>query len=171
MRNQQPALYFEVTGIVEYAMSNTTVTGIQRSVLRILESLICQGSGRPVYGLVKHPVTGAFKIADLGFMRGPYNLRDFATRFEFPRARPQWLARKLHNYRECLLKFQWATSRKRRAPNDATLSESRPSCLRELELVPGSVIVSLGAAWATDYRGVEMLARSHGCKRLPSSTA
>jgi glycosyltransferase involved in cell wall biosynthesis len=173
LRNQQPALYFDVTDIVEHAMSHTTVTGIQRSVLRILESLICQGCGLPVYGLVKHPVTGAFKIADLDFIRGPYNLRDFVTRFEFPCARAQWLARKLRNYRKTpikrfiragLLKFQWATSRERRAPHDAMLSESRPSCLRDLELVPGSVIVSPGAAWATDYRSVELLARSHGCK-------
>jgi len=34
----------------------------------------------------------------------------------------------------------------------------------DLELIPGSTIVSLGAGWSTDYTGVQRLARSHGCK-------
>ncbi len=168
-----PALYFDVTDVVEYAMVNHTVTGIQRCVLNILESAVRQGAGRPVYGLVKHPLTNAFKLASLEFMHGSYSLRDFALRFELPTGKALWFARKLRKYREasfkrafrgCGLHIQWAASSRLRARNAALSSETQPSCLMDLELVPGSAIVSLGAGWATDYTGVESLARRNGCK-------
>lgn len=168
-----PALYFDVTDVVEYAMVNHTVTGIQRCVLNILESAVRQGAGRPVYGLVKHPLTNTFKLASLEFMRASYSLRDFALRFELPTGKALWFARKLRKYREasfkrafrrCGLHIQWAASSRLRARTAALSSETQPSCLMDLELVPGSAIVSLGAGWGTDYIGVENLARRNGCK-------
>lgn len=104
MKPPEAALYFDVTDVVEYAMVNTTVTGIQRSVLRILESVVRQSAGQLVYGLVKHPFTGMFKIVNLEFMRDPYSLRDFAMRFELPTGKALWLTRKLRRHRNAPLK-------------------------------------------------------------------
>ena len=173
MKPPEAALYFDVTDVVEYAMVNTTVTGIQRSVLRILESVVRQSAGQLVYGLVKHPFTGMFKIVNLEFMRDPYSLRDFAMRFELPTGKALWLTRKLRRHRNAPLKrflqrswlqIQWAASRKLRTRIRALGEETKPSCLMDLQLIHGSTIVSLGAGWSTDYRGVTKLARSHGCK-------
>ncbi len=97
MTASKPVLYFDVTDLVEYAMVYTTVAGIQRGVLRTLGSVIRQGADRRVLGLLKHPLTGAFKQADLSFMRGPYDLSDFASRFELLSGKTRWLARKLQN--------------------------------------------------------------------------
>jgi glycosyltransferase involved in cell wall biosynthesis len=175
MTPSKPVLYFDVTDIVEYALVNTTVTGIQRCVLRILESVIRQGADRPVLGLLKHPLTGAFKEADLSFMRDPYDLSDFASRFELLSGKTRWLARKLRNYRKaslkrsfrwCALQGQWAASKGLRAQINSLSEQARPSCLRDLELVRGSAIVSLGAGWGTDYTGLGKLARSHDCKTV-----
>ena len=173
MKPPEAALYFDVTDVVEYAMVNTTVTGIQRSVLRILESVVRQSPEQPVYGLVKHPLTGGFKIVNLEFMRAPYNLRDFAMRFELPTGKALWLARKQRKHRNAALRrflrggwlhIQWAASRKLRTRIRALGEETKPSCLMDLQLIPGSTVVSLGACWGTDYRSVMQLAQSHGCK-------
>ena len=168
-----PALCFDVTDVVEYAMVNHTVTGIQRSVLNILQCIVRQNRNRPVYGLIKHPTTGQFKAADLEFMCGPYNLRDFALRFEIPNGKERWFARKLLKYggtyisrsfRSFLLEIQWAVSAKTRMKAHALYEEAKPSCLMDLDLLPGSAIISLGAGWATDYAGVERLAKRNNCK-------
>ena len=173
MKLPEPALYFDVTDVVEYAMVNSTMTGIQRAALRILESVVRQNAGRHVYGLVKHPLTDTYKMANLEFMRDSYCLRDFAGRFELPTGKALWIARKLRKYRNapvkrffrrCMLHIKWATSSRLRAQVAAFSLETRSSCLMDLELLPGSAIVNLGAGWGTDYHGLEKLARSHGCR-------
>lgn len=169
---QRPAVYyFDLTDIVIYAINNITVSGIQRGAIKIVESIVKQDRGRPVFGLIKHPVTGAFMQADLSFMRGNYDLADFVSRFELPCGRDLWLAGKLRKYHgrplkrifaRCRLGVQWTLSPELRARFPETLA--KPSCLSPLKLTYGSVIATLGAGWMTDYRAIHALARGHGCK-------
>ena len=168
-----PALYFDVTDIVEYAMTNVTVTGIERTVLRIVESVTRRNNGRPVFGLFKHPLDETYRLADLSFMREPYDLGDFASRFELLSGKSRWLAGKLRKYKGRPLKWlfhaarlhvQWAASPTRRAEILKLSEVTRPSCLMEARLAHGGVIVTIGAGWRTDYAGINDLARLHGCK-------
>lgn len=173
MNSTKPALYFDLTDIAEHAMTHTVVTGVQRSVLKILESVITRNNGRQVFGLVKHPLTGQFLMADLSFLREPYDLSDFASRFELSSGKSRWLARKLLRYgnrpfRRFLhanrLRLQWAASKKLR---DEVLKAPRrtlPSVLLEAAVEPGSYIVSLGSGSRSDYAGLSNFARLNGCE-------
>jgi glycosyltransferase involved in cell wall biosynthesis len=154
-------------------MVNRTVSGIQRSALNIIENAILRRDGRPVYGLVKHPLTGKFRVADLSFMSEPYDLSDFASRFELLSGKSRWFSRKLRKYRRrplgrlfcyCRLHAKWATSRRLRTEVLSLSEVSRPSCLVEAGLANGGIIISLGAGFGTDYVGVSELARKHDCK-------
>ena len=164
-------IYFEITDIVQHAMRNKHVTGIQRVVIKIIESLI--RDTRPVFGLIKHPLNGSFLIADLSFMEGQYDLTDFADRFDLPSGKRLWLSGKLLRYQKsplrrayhhARLQLRWASSRKLRAKFRVSLLSDKPSCLREGKLTQEGVIITLGAGWGTDYVGLAQLASVSDCK-------
>ena len=163
-------IYFEITDIVQHAMRNKHVTGIQRSVIKIIESLV--RDGHPVFGLVKHPLKGRFLIADLSFMEGQYDLTDFAARFDLPSGKRLWLSGKLLRYQDSLLRrayhyarlqLLWALSRRLRAKFGVPLLSDEPSCLREGKLAREGVIITLGAGWGTDYVGLIEMAGISDC--------
>lgn len=166
------AIYFDISDIVKYALTNATVTGIQRSALNIIRSVIRGDEARPVYGLVKHPVTGAFKVADLSFMRERYDLTDFVARFDIPPGKDRWFIAKLGRYRarpikhflrKCRMHVKWSISPKLRLKYGGFV-EAKPSCLSDPSDVKGGVIVNLGAGWATDYLAVTQFAMLHSCR-------
>ena len=165
-------IYFDITDIVKHAMKNTHVTGIQRSVLRIIESVVRNGA-RPVFGIVKHPLDENFQIADLSFMKGYYDLDDFHTRFDLPYGKRLWLSGKLLRYKTKPLRrafhyarfqLRWALSGKLRAKFRRPLLSGKQSCLRKGELAREGVIVILGAGWGADYVGLTDLAKIYDCK-------
>ena len=164
--------YFEITDIVQHAMKNTHVTGIQRSVLKIIESVVRDGS-RPVFGLVKHPLNTGFFIADLSFMKRHYDLTDFVSRFDLPSGKDLWISGKLLRYRKSPLRrtfhymrhqLRWASSAGLRAKFPRPVLPSKPSCLREAKLARDGVIITLGAGWGTDYVALAELAAKSDCK-------
>ncbi len=171
-RANRSAIYFDITDIVRYASINTTVTGIQRSALNIIRSVVRADEARPIYGLVKHPVTGAFKVADLSFMRDRYDLTDFVARFEIPSGKDRWFIAKLGRYRnrpirrflrKCKLQVKWTISPKLRLKYEEFV-EAKPSCLSDASDVRGGVIVDLGAGWATDYFAITQFSLLHSCR-------
>ncbi len=164
-------IYFDITDIVQHAMKNKHVTGIQRSVIKIIESLV--RAKRPVFGLVKHPLNGNFLIADLSFMEGRYDLTDFNARFDLPSGKRLWLSGKLLRYKKsplrrayhyARLQLMWALSRKLRAKFRVPSLSDKPSCLKEGKLAREGAIITLGAGWGTDYAGLAELARTYDCK-------
>lgn len=168
-------IYFDVTDIVQFATNRKTVTGIQRSALRIIESFMREGDGRPVYGLVNHPLSGEFSVADLSFMREQYKTDDFASRFGLHSGKRRWFAQKLRRYnsrssrrrlRSYELALRWALSRGLRRKFEANACEAKPSCLTAQAIEPGAIIVSLGAGWGTDYAAVRELAHANNCKTI-----
>ncbi len=168
-------LYFDVTDIVQHAMTNTTVTGVQRTVLRILERVVRRPSSAPVYGLLHHPLTRQFRVADLAFMSGSYGLDDFSARFEVGSGKNRWLGGKLKNYharpvRRALHKArfqaQWLTSPGLRRYVECRSPEIGPSCLQDTVPRPGGLIVTLGAGWGTDYEARHRFAADHACETV-----
>lgn len=168
----KPAIYFDVTDIVEYAATRNRVTGIQRVLLAILDSVVRRG-GREVFGILRHPLTGRFEVADLSFMRSLYSLADFPARFGLCSEKKRWLGRKLRRYRKpsllrflrkCSLEGQWRLSKGFRGGAEAFPDRQAPSCLIEQSVAPNSMIISLGAGWETDYTGIKELARLQNCK-------
>jgi glycosyltransferase involved in cell wall biosynthesis len=171
----KPKLYFDVSDTVAHAIRYSTVTGISRSVLKIIESAVRNDLGFTVYGLVRHPIAGKFVVADLSFMRGEYEITDFCARFNLPSTRELWLRGTPGKYRKRPLKrayhylrnlLQWHFSTKARERLAHRTSERKESCLLADSIAPGSVIVSLGAGWLCDYRGVHALAAARGCKTV-----
>ena len=123
MTSDVQAVYFDITDIVGHAMKNTHVTGIQRSVLKVIESIVRKGD-RSVFGIIKHPLNESFLIADLSFMKGHYDLDDFHARFDLPSGKRLWLSGKLLRYKKtplrrafhyARLQLRWASSGKLRA--------------------------------------------------------
>ena len=167
------ALYFDVTDIVERAMHNTTVSGIQRSTIKIIERLVRKDERSEIRGFIKHPLSEKFQMADLSFMRGNYGLSDFADRFiATPSGKELWMSGKLLKYRgrplkrafgRCRLHIKWATSEKIRARFPDRIVE-KPCGLRDLSLRAGDTLIALGAGWGLDYRGTHALAQKHGCQ-------
>ncbi len=166
-------IYFDITDIVEHAMNHSVVTGVQRSVVRILESIVRRNDGPPVYGLLRHPLSGRYRVVDLSFLREPHNFRDFASRCELSSGKDRWLAGKLRRYKdrslrrlfhESRLKMQWAISSSLRAEILSASQTTTRSSL--LDRIPGhgGAIVTLGAGWSTDYAALRTFARLHGCK-------
>ena len=43
--------------VIEHAMRNSVVTGVQRSAIRIIEGFIRNGCADQIYGFLKHPVS------------------------------------------------------------------------------------------------------------------
>ena len=167
-----PVLYFDITDIVIHSMSNSAVSGVQRSVLKIIEDTIVSGRNQ-VFGLVKHPVNSKFMVADLSFMKDEYKLSDFYSRFDFHSGKELWLSRAMSKHRGGSLtkvlqmgrrQIQWTFSRTARERAQEKWRNQKPSCLSDQAIVPRSVILSLGAAWGSDYKGIEVLARQHACK-------
>ena len=177
-RNEGPArrantVYFDITDVVDHAERNKTVTGIQRVVTKVLESIIGSDTGGRYRGLVRTPSSGAFMAADLSFLRGPHDYSDFAARFERGYDKEVWLQSKLKKYnarsaraflKMLWLKLQWSLSRKLRDRVTSNLLTPKPSCLSPLNLAKGDVIVTLGAGWCTEYREVHDLARRAKCE-------
>ena len=177
-RNEGPprranTIYFDITDVVDHAARNRTVTGIQRVVTKVLESIIESDTSGRYRGLVRVPSSGAFMAADLSFLRGPHDYSDFATRFERGYDKKRWLQSKLKKYhtrparaflKKLWLKLQWSLSRKLRNRVSSNLLIPKPSCLSPLNLAKGDVIVALGAGWCTKYREVHDLARRNKCE-------
>ncbi len=166
-------IYFDITDIVEHAMHNSVVTGIQRSAIRIIEGFIRNGCADQIYGFLKHPVSDEFKLCDLSFMKGAYDIGDFVARFGLPSGKEAWLAGKLLRYknrpvkrllRKARLHAQWAASPSLRKKIEDSRPAEAPCCLMPLGLKAGGIIVSLGASWGSDYVGVSELAKMHGCE-------
>jgi glycosyltransferase involved in cell wall biosynthesis len=174
MTSDVQAVYFDITDIVGHAMKNTHVTGIQRSVLKVIESIVRKGD-RSVFGIIKHPLNESFLIADLSFMKGHYDLDDFHARFDLPSGKRLWLSGKLLRYKKtplrrafhyARLQLRWASSGKLRAKFRRPSLSGKPSCLREEKLNRGGIIVILGAGWGTDYVGLTELASIYDCKAV-----
>ena len=166
-------IYFDITDIVEHAMHNSVVTGVQRSAIRIIEGFIRNGCADQISGFLKHPVSGEFKLCDLSFMKGAYDIGDFVARFGLPSGKEAWLAGKLLRYknrpvkrllRKARLHTQWAASPSLRNKIEESRLAEVPCSLMPLELKAGGTIVSLGASWGSDYVGVSELAKVHGCE-------
>ncbi len=177
-RNEGPAdranaVYFDITDVVDHAARNRTVSGIQRVVTKVLESIIESDTRGRYYGLVRVPSSGAFMTADLSFLRGPHDYSDFAARFERNYDKEAWLQSKLKKYharparaflKKLWLKLQWPLSIKLRNMIHSNLLTPKASCLSALNLAKGDVIVTLGAGWCTAYREVHDLARRIECE-------
>ena len=166
-------IYFDITDIVEHAMHNSVVTGVQRSAIRIIEGFIRNRCADRIFGFLKHPVSGEFTLCDLSFMKGAYDIGDFVARFGLPIGKEAWFAGKLLRYknrpvkrllRKARLHAQWAVSPSLRGKIKDSRSAELPCCLMPLELKAGGIIVSLGASWGSDYVGVSELAKAHDCK-------
>ncbi|HWJ17397.1 MAG TPA: hypothetical protein VNR65_01595, partial [Geobacterales bacterium] len=166
-------IYFDITDIVEHAMHNSVVTGVQRSSIRIIECFIRNGCADQIYGFLKHPVSGEFKLCDLSFMKGAYDIGDFVARFGLPVGKEAWLAGKLLRYkdrpvkrllRKARLRAQWAAFPSLRKKIEDGRPAAAPCCLMPLGLKAGGIIVSLGASWGSDYVGISELAKAHGCE-------
>ena len=166
-------IYFDITDIVEHAMHNSVVTGVQRSAMRIIEGFLRNGCAGRTYGFLKHPVSGDFKLCDLSFMKGTYDIGDFVARFGLPLGKEAWLAGKLLRYKDRPLKrflrkgrlyAQWAVSPSLRKKIQASKPATFSCCLMPLKLEANGIIVSLGASWASDYVGVSKLAKAYGCE-------
>ena len=172
MKALNPTLYFDLSDIVLHAMKNNTVTGIQRSVLKIIESFVREMPYLSVW-LLKHPVTESFVVADLSFMRGSYDIGDFYSRFDLPSGKELWRFLKLYKYKKNPVRFtfhsmkmhvKWAASAKLRTKFSQKICDPRRSCLAGTELVANSAIVSLGAGWGTDYYALAELAETNNTK-------
>ena len=165
-------IYFDVTDIVNYAATRNRVTGIQRVLLGILDSVVRKGD-REVFGILRLPLTGRLEVADLSFMHGQYGLGDFSSRFGLSSEKKRWMSRKLRRYwkpsfsrflRRYTLEIQWYLSKGFRVEAGELLDQRTLSCLIEQRVEPDSVVISLGAGWETDYTGVEQFARLQNCK-------
>ena len=166
-------IYFDITDIIEHAMRNSVVTGVQRSAIRIIEGFIRNGCADQIYGFLKHPVSGQFTLCDLSFMKGAYDIGDFAARFGLPSGKEAWFAGKLLRYknrpvkrlfRKMRLHAQWAASSSLRKKIEGGGQGKLLCCLKPLDLKAGGIIVSLGASWGSDYVGVRQLAKAHECE-------
>lgn len=169
-------IYFEITDVVYHALRNSTVTGIQRGVVRIIAEFLKDGHGAA--GLIKHPISGQFRAVDLSFLAGGYNFStgDFLSRFEMCDARQIWFAGKLLKFRNrlfmrtfrqllCLAQWGLSTSVRKKAKANILVPKGK-SCLKDLSLNQQDCIVTLGAGWMTDYVGVHKLAAACGCKTV-----
>ena len=104
-------IYFDITDIIEHAMRNSVVTGVQRSAIRIIEGFIRNGCADQIYGFLKHPVSGQFTLCDLSFMKGAYDIGDFAARFGLPSG-----------------KVRRQTPQVQKSPSEAAFSQDEAPC-------------------------------------------
>jgi glycosyltransferase involved in cell wall biosynthesis len=167
--------YFDITDILTHALLHKTVTGIQRGVIRIIDGLAQEG--HEIAGIVKHPQTGTFRAVDLSFLANGYDFTaaDFVSRFDLQSGKAFWFASKLQKYQRRPFKklvhtiachTRWALSPALRAKATAKVPPAGNSCLTDLALKPGDILVTLGAGWNTDYMGLRNLADLANCKTV-----
>jgi glycosyltransferase involved in cell wall biosynthesis len=162
-------IFFDVTDIVQFAAANSTVSGIQRGVLRIIGAAYEQSMD--VGGILKHPLTGEFVGANLSFLAGGYNYNrnDFLSRVDANDTRAIWLCKKLRKHQPGSLRHTTAKiissarlKLDKRLQKKLIVTEKKPSCISKLALKPGDHLVTLGDWWI-DYVGLHGLAVRNGC--------
>ncbi|MFT4078137.1 glycosyltransferase family 4 protein [Rhodomicrobium sp.] len=168
-------IYFHITDVVEHAIKHPVPTGVQRSVVRILESIVRRKDTRAVYGLLQHPISGEYRAADLSFLREPSHFREIASSLELASNKDQWMASKLRRYESGSLRYfiqkhrmqlQWASSPALRARVLKSAARAEPSPVLDGIPAPGGYIVTLGSGRNADYHGLKAFAETHGCQLI-----